>query len=244
MEKTTTMTEEITTPPKATIRIVGTSHIAKQSAREIERVAKEFSPDIIAVELDKGRLRALQEKAAGKKEERVPLSMIKQVGVTGYLFIVIGRALQKKLGGIMRVDPGIDMLAAVHYAQQNRLLLALVDQDIAVTLRHLSKEFTFKEKMKVLWDVISAPFSKQKVAIKLDRVPDEKTIKMLLGLLRARYPSLYNVLIVERNIVMARNLDTIVRKNPGKRVMLVIGAGHDDDLRVRLKQMERIATVE
>ena len=238
------MTEEITTPPKATIRIVGTSHIAKQSAREIERVAGEFKPDIIAVELDKGRLRALEEKAVGKKEERVPFSMIRQVGVTGYLFVVIGRALQKKLGGIMRVEPGIDMLAAVRYAQHNRLQLALVDQDIAVTLRHLSKEFTFKEKMKVLWDVVSAPFSKQKVRISLDRVPDARTIKMLLGLLRGRYPSLYNVLIVERNIVMARNLDAIVRKNPGKRVLLVIGAGHDDDLRMRLTHMERIATIE
>lgn len=230
--------------PKATIRIVGTSHIAQQSAREIERVATSFQPDIIAVELDKGRLEALRDRKAGKKEERLPLSMIRRIGLTGYIFAVLGRTLQKKLGNVVRVEPGVDMLAAVEYATKHEKQLSLVDQDIIITMRRLSSEFTFKEKMKVLWDVISAPFSKQKINIPLDRVPDEKMIEQLIGLLKIRYPSLYKVLIEERNIVMARNLDTIVRKNPGKRILLVIGAGHGDDLHRRLKHMERLATVE
>jgi pheromone shutdown protein TraB len=229
---------------KARIRIVGTSHIAHTSVREIEQTYARFQPDIIAVELDAGRLHALKERAAGKKAERLPLSVIKQIGVTGYLFAIIGGAVQKRMGNIMNVNPGVDMLTAVDLAQKNKKQLTLVDQDIIITMRRLSKEFTFKEKMRVLWDIVCAPFAKQKIKIQLDKVPDEKTLDALMALLKERYPSIYSVLIVERNIVMATNIDAIVRKNPGKNIMLVIGAGHGDDLRVRLKRMEHLATIE
>jgi pheromone shutdown protein TraB len=236
---------DIAPQPKARVRILGTSHIAQSSAREIERVAKDFDPDIIAVELDRRRLRSLMEQAAGVKDQRLPLSMIRQVGVTGYIFIAIGKIVQRKLGGIVKVDPGVDMLAAVRYAQSNGKALHVVDQDIMVTTRRLSQQFTFREKMRVVCDLIRAPFSKdmKKVKLRLDQVPDAKTLDMLMRMLKERYPSLYNVLIIERNIVMARNLDRVVRQNPGRKVLLVIGAGHGDDLRQRLKSMESIADI-
>jgi pheromone shutdown protein TraB len=230
--------------PKARIRIIGTSHIAKQSAKEIERIFDEFQPDIVAVELDPGRLHGLKEKAAGKKEAPLSLSMIRQVGVTGFIFAAIGKAAQKRMGDIMNVNPGLDMLAAVQLAERNGRLLALVDQEIAVTMRLLSDQFTFREKMRVLGDILAAPFRKQKYKFDLSKVPDEQALEALIGQLRARYPSLYNVLIVERNIIMARNLDMIVRRNPGKRILLVIGAGHGDDLRKRLRQLEHLAEIE
>jgi len=228
---------------KAIIRIVGTSHIARKSAAEIRRVAAEFQPDIIAVELDARRLDALKEQAKGAKDGKLPLSMMRDVGVTGYLFLVLGRALQKRIGNVLDVQPGIDMLAAVNIALNEQKPLFLVDQDIIVTMKHLSQKFTFKEKMRVLWDVVSAPFVREKVKFDPRSVPKDDLLKQLIGLLKQRYPSLYNVLIVERNVVMARNLDAIVRKNPGKKILLVIGAGHDDDLRQRLKHLERLATI-
>ncbi len=230
--------------PKATIHIVGTSHIAEASAKHIRDSAESINPDIIAIELDKNRLQALKDKAAGKKDERLPLSMIKQIGVTGYMFAVLGRALQKKLGGMVKVEPGIDMLEGVKIAEEKNLKLALVDQDIAITLRRLSQEFTFKEKMRVVWDVISAPFSKKKYAFDMSKVPDDKMIEFLLDLMKKRYPNLHKVLVEERNIVMARNIDSLVRKNPGKKILLIIGAGHGEDLRARLRHISHLATIE
>jgi pheromone shutdown protein TraB len=229
--------------PKAKIHIVGTSHIATRSAQEIERAYAALEPDIVCVELDKRRLKSLEERKGG--DQRIPLSMMRQVGVTGYLFIVVGRYVQKKLGGIVKVEPGVDMLKAVELARKDQKKLFLIDQDIMKTTRNLSDQFTFREKMRVIWDIISSPFNRKlkKINFSLDRVPDEKTLKTLMNLLKERYPSLYNVLIIERNIVMARNLDQIVRKNPGKDILLVIGKGHEEDLRARLKMMEGIATI-
>lgn len=230
--------------PKAAIYVVGTSHIAEASAKHIRESAEKIQPDIIAIELDKNRLHALKEKAAGKKDERLPLSMIKQIGVTGYTFAVLGRALQKKLGGMVKVEPGIDMLEGVKISEEKNLKLALVDQDIQITLKRLSQEFTFKEKIRILWDVISAPFSKKKYAFDMSKVPDDKMIEFLLGLMKKRYPNLHKVLVEERNVVMARNLDSLVRKNPGKKILLIIGAGHEDDLRARLRHLEHLATIQ
>jgi pheromone shutdown protein TraB len=224
---------------KSQIRIVGTSHIAKQSEREIQVAYDSFQPDIIAIELDRRRLQSL---LAKDQDQRLPLSMIKQIGVTGYLFAVIGKAAQKKMGNIVNVNPGVDLLAAVELAKKHEKQLHLVDQDILITMKHLSKQFSFREKMRVVGDVILAPFQK-KIKFDFRKIPEKKVIKELIGLLKDRYPSLYNVLIVERNIIMAKHLDAIVRKNPGKRILLVIGAGHEEDLRLRLKNMERIAEI-
>jgi pheromone shutdown protein TraB len=228
--------------PKATIKVIGTSHIAKRSAHEIEKTFESFQPDIIAVELDKRRLRSLDEQAAGQKDQRIPLSLMRQVGVTGYIFAVVGKSLQKRMGNIMNVNPGVDMLAAVNIARKNHKLLHLVDQDIMITMRRLSDTFTFREKMRVVKDIFAAPFSK-KYKIELDRVPDEKTLNELMALVEKQYPSIHKTLIIERNIIMARNLDAIVRRNPGKRILLVIGAGHGEDLKRRLRAMDSIADI-
>jgi len=237
------MEPTITEPQKANVHLLGTSHIAKQSVHEIEQTYMAFSPDIVCVELDRGRLTSLLEEQYMKKKQTLPLTLIGRIGLTGYLFVLIGRTLQKKLGNIVDVQPGVDMMCAVTIAREHNKPLFCIDQDIIITMRHLSSQFTFKEKMRLLFDLLSAPFLKQKINISLHKVPKKEIIITLLKILRDRYPSLYNVLIVERNIVMARILDSIIRKNPGKKILVVIGAGHEDDLRERLRNMERIATI-
>ncbi len=233
--------------PKAIVHIVGTSHIAEASKIKIRQTANALEPHIIAIELDSNRLQALKDKVAGKKDDRLPLSLIKKIGVTGYTFAIIARTLQRKMGDMVRVEPGIDMLEGVKIAEEKKLQLALIDQDIMITLQKLSAEFTFKEKMRVFWDVISAPFARKKFKkynIDLAKIPEDKMIDELLKLMQARYPNLHKVLVLDRNIVMARNIDALVRKNPGKKILVIIGAGHGDDLKARLRHIEHLATIE
>jgi pheromone shutdown protein TraB len=237
----TPLIETPVTPARAKVILLGTSHIAKQSVTAIKRSYAAHNPDVIAVELDPQRLDALLHPAPDKG---IPLSMIKRIGVSGYLFLILGKWLQRKLGNIVKMDPGADMLAAVTLARENKKQLALIDQDIQVTLRHLSKQFGWREKLRVVRDIITAPFQKQKVTIDLNKVPDERMLELLIGQLRERYPSLYHVLIIERNIVMATRIDRLARTNPGKTILVVIGAGHMRDLRERLRPLEKIADIQ
>jgi pheromone shutdown-related protein TraB len=222
-------------PEKAVVRIVGTSHVAKDSERAIKKAFDEMQPDIIGVELDHQRLHALLH----PQPSRMPISMVRELGVTGYLFALIGRTAQQRIGEALGVKPGLDMLYAVNLAKEHKKKVALVDQDLRITLRRLSKQFTFKEKMRVVGDIVLGPFSK-KHQINLAKIPEKELVATLVGILKKRYPSLYRTLIVERNAFMCSKLDAIARKEPGTKVLLIVGAGHEEDLRERLQKSATI----
>lgn len=221
-----------------TIKIIGTSHISAQSAREIEKAFNDFQPDIIAVELDPRRLKSLLSLRKGDRQ-RLPVNLIGEIGLFGYLFLVIGSYVQRKLAGIVKVQPGVDMLRAVELAKEHNKLLLLADQDIMITTRKLSREFPAREKWRMVWDVITGPFQREKLDFKLERVPSKATVKKLMHIMKDRYPTLYRILVVDRNVVMAVKLDRLLRENPSKRVLLVVGAGHEEDLRERLARSEQ-----
>lgn len=225
--------------PQAQVRIVGTSHISESSAREIERAFDEFDPQIVAVELDARRLRSLKNPPAGGKG-KLPASLIRQVGIGGYLFLAIGSWVQRRLAGIVKVQPGIDMLRAVELAEREGRELLLADRDILVTIRRLVRKFSWRERLRMAWDVLSSPLRREKVLFDLRKVPDAQLLEKILSLLKERYPSLYEVLIVERNVAMASSVDRFSRLRPGARILLVVGAGHEKDLRERLKRSGRI----
>jgi len=210
--------------------ILGTSHIASQSIREINECFHKSDPDIIAVELDHGRLHALLTKA---KPNYSP-SIIREIGFQGYLFALIGSLLQKKLGNIAGIRPGSEMLAAIELAREHKKKVSLIDQDIRLTLSRLSRKISWKERIRFIFDLFKAPFSK-KMRISLDKVPEKKLISQLLSILRERYPGLYSVLVEERNVFMAARLKAISQAHPESKIMVVVGAGHAEGLLSLLK---------
>ena len=213
------------------VRLIGTSHIARQSIKKITEVFDSYSPDILCVELDKKRLHAL----LTDQKPNYSLSGIRQYGLQGYLFAVIGGFIQRKLGNVVGIKPGSDMLTAVNLAKNTNKQLMLIDQDIEITLKRFSKRFSAKEKFRLLGDMLKAPFS-EKMKIDLNSVPQEKLVQTLMSQLKERYPNLYDVLITERNHVMSRNIYNIMSKNPEKKVLVVIGAGHEKELLKLIKQ--------
>nr|MCK4930079.1 TraB/GumN family protein [Nanoarchaeota archaeon] len=205
--------------------IIGTSHIAESSLKEVETVFRRQEPDIVAVELDHNRLHAL---LTNKKPNYSP-ALILSLGLKGYLFALIGSIIQQKLGNIVGIRPGSDMLRAVELARDNKKRIALIDRDVRITLARLSKAIGWREKLNFLVDLFSAPFSK-KMRINLKQVPEKQLVKKLLRILKKRYPGLYKVLVEERNKVMALKLKTLMENYPEQKILVVIGAGHEEDL--------------
>jgi pheromone shutdown protein TraB len=64
----------------------------------------------------------------------------------------------------------------------------------------------------------------------LNKIPKEELINELMGDIKIRYPSIYAVLIDERNHVMAKNIYRIMSKNEDKKILVIIGAGHEKEL--------------
>jgi len=48
--------------------------------------------------------------------------------------------------------------------------------------------------------------------------------------LKKRYPKIYKVLVDDRNRYMAKKLAKIVMKEPNKKILAVVGAGHKKEL--------------
>ena len=184
---------------------LGTSHIAKQSLDEVKMRIETEKPGIIALELDKKRLPALMQ-----EHKKIGLGMIRRIGIKGFIFSLFGAWAEKKLGKIVGVAPGSEMKLAVRLAKKNNLKIALIDQDIEITLRRLSKALTWKEKWNFTADVLKALFTrKNEIDFDLRTVPEKKIIKKLIGKVKERYPNVFKVLIEERNVVIAKNIKKV-----------------------------------
>ena len=165
------------------------------------------------------------------KGNKFSLSAIRKVGLKGYLFSIIGAYAEKKLGQYVGVSPGSEMLKAIELAKKNKIKIMVIDQDIEKTLKRFSKEFTWKEKFRLLSDIIKAVvFRKREIDFDLRKVPDKKTIDKILNKVKKRYPGLYKVLIEERNEFMASRLAKIISVNDNKKILAIVGAGHEEDL--------------
>jgi len=205
------------------IIIIGTSHIAKESVKTVKKTIEDESPDIVAVELDYGRLSSL------KSNQKRPgnITLLKNLGLSGYLFYLFGSYVQKSLGKVIKINPGEDMLTAVNVAEKNKINVLLIDRDIQITLRRFSKYFRKRELFSVIGDIVKGFFKKgELVKIDFSKVPEDKFIEMILEQAKDKYPSLYKILIDERDLYMAKNLFHIRRLNPDKKIVAVVGAGH------------------
>ncbi len=225
------------------IIIIGTSHIAPESLKAVTRTIELERPDIIAVELDKKRLWGLL--AGGIGKTKISLKRIKKVGIKGYVFGLLGSYVQHRLGKYVGVSPGSDMLAAVKLAQNYGMQIALIDQDIDITLKQFSCSLSSKEKWNFLVDVIKSLFFRKREMkkygleeIDLSKVPPKRLIKKLIESVKERYPNVYRVLISDRNLYMARKLYELMELNPTKKIVGVVGAGHEDELISLIKKIE------
>jgi len=210
--------------------IIGTSHIAKQSKEEVKSAIKKESPNIVALELDKKRVSAL----LSKKQEKQKFSVynIRRIGVKAFVFSLFASWVQQKLGKHVGIMPGSEMKTAIRLAKKNKLKIALIDQDIEITLKNFSKSLTWKEKWNFVVDLFKGFVLRKKEVENFDltKVPEKKLIKKMINIVKKRYPNIHKVLVEDRNKVMAKNLIKIMKQNPEEKILAVVGAGHVDDM--------------
>ena len=79
---------------------------------------------------------------------------------------------------------------------------------------------------------------KETIEFDITKVPEKKVIKKLISKVKKRYPSIYTVLIKERNNVISKNLFMIMQNN--KKILAIIGAGHEEEVLDLIKDREAI----
>src|SRR3989344_1216406 len=225
------------------LKIMGASHIAKQSIEEIKKAVEEFQPDIMAVELDLQRAKALLQ----QQKNNLSISDITKIGVKGYAFVKIGQYIQQKLGKMVGVAPGAEMKTALEIARRKNLQVAFIDQPIAVTLKNFSKELTWREKGRFAAELLKGLlFPKRQMQsygleeFDLRKVPEQQVIVKIISQMKKQYPSIYKTIIADRDRYMVKHLVKLLREHPEKKIMAVVGAGHKEGMEKLLLKIDVI----
>lgn len=225
------------------IAIIGTSHVAQQSIKEIKGAFSSFKPEIVAVELDLQRAVALFE--VHKKE--VSIFHMGKIGVKGYFFAKIGRYVQRKLGKTVGIVPGSDMKTALELAKEHKVQVAFIDQPLPITLQNFSKNLTWREKGRFVTDMLKGlVFPKKQMrelgldALDLRKVPEKELVMRMMKTLQKRYPNVYKTLVEDRNKYMVKKIVQLLRLHPEKRILVVVGAGHKEGMEELLLKVDMV----
>jgi len=214
------------------VKIIGTSHIAKESEQQISDYIALEKPDIVAVELDASRAVAIFQ-----PQRKLKITDIPRIGLMGWLFAAIGSWAQKKLGEGVNMVPGADMRAAMIAARKIKARIALIDRPIQITLKRLSSEMSFFQKLKFFGYLFFGEFFKsEKVEFNLEKVPGSELVEVLTKKLRQMFPALYKVLVSERDEFIANQIKLLKRENPKSNILVVVGAGHLRGVKALLKR--------
>ncbi|VVB95575.1 TraB family protein [uncultured archaeon] len=220
------------------VTIVGTAHVSEKSIAEVNQIIEREKPDIVAVELDRGRYQAL------KGEEEVREINVKDILSSGkfnyFLLQWLLAYVQKKIGADMGVKPGAEMLAAIETAEKSGARVALIDRDIQITLGRFWSKMSFFEKLKLFGSLIGATFGIGTEEIDIETVTNEDVVTQLVSELRKVAPSAASILIDERDAFMAKNLLDLSKEG---NVVAVVGAGHREGIKKYLDAPESLPPV-
>ncbi len=230
--------DQTTSPGSSRITLVGTAHVSDKSVALVNEVIDREKPDIIAVELCKGRYQAL------KGEEEVKEINIKDLLSGGKLYYFLLHWLlsyvQKKIGADTGVKPGAEMLSAIEKAEKTGARVALIDRDIQVTLARFWNRMSFFEKLKLFGSLAAATVGFGTKDINIDTVTQEDVVTQLVSELRKMAPSAASVLLDERDAFMAKNLLDISKEGT---VVAVVGAGHRKGIQRYLDSPETLPPI-
>lgn len=127
----------------ADVRVIGSAHVSADSAREVRRVITENKPDLVVIELDGDRLKALlrsasEERPAAHAARRVatPREALRTM-MAGEIPLVVGSLGYAVVGAVLDCRPGAEFIAAVESARDVGATVVLGDRSQKATIGRL-----------------------------------------------------------------------------------------------------------
>ena len=201
--------------------LVGTAHVSRESVELAERLIKELKPDSVAIELDAARYKALQDPDRWKKTDI--LSVIREGRAFVLVLQIMLASFQKKLGKMLQVKPGEEMLRAAAAADEIGAELVLADRDVKITLKRTWRSIRLKTIFRLLWSWLHSLFEPKELNKEdVERLKSPDVLNELMEELAQEMPEVRESLITERDIYLSQK----IKAAPGNMVLAVVGAGH------------------
>jgi len=225
-ERRVDLPESVTTLEHAgtTYHVVGTAHVSQRSVEEVQQVIAGVKPDVVCVELDKGRYDALTKDSAFRD---LDVFKVVREGKTLYLLAHLALAsYQRRIGASLGVKPGAELVAAVDAAKQHGIPFELIDRDIQITLKRTWKNIGLWRRMTLLASLIAGGEEQGEpvTAETVEHLKEPKALSEMLTELGNAVPEVKGPLVDERDQYLASKM---VDAGTGKRtVVAVVGAAH------------------
>ncbi|XP_011076238.1 traB domain-containing protein [Sesamum indicum] len=223
------------------IWIIGTTHISRESASDVERVINAVRPDNVVVELCRSRAGIMYIPENADQNPQLRSSMFSLSG-TGF-FGAIGRSINlggqtalalrlllatfsSKVSSDINRPFGDEFRAARKASEEIGAQLVLGDRPIEITLERAWSSLKWKEKLSLVSSVIRGITSSDLSNKTLEESSSGDSSFQLYEQLSFSYPSLLPPLVHERDTFLAWSLKRSKAVNNSKKVVGVIGKGH------------------
>ena len=208
------------------LTIIGTAHVSEESVNEVKDAIYEQHPDVVAIELDRGRYTRIRKQMAGiEEDESIPITQIIKDNKVGLFFTstLLGY-FQSKIGADVDVAPGSEMIGAIEASEDLGIPIALIDRDINTTLQRALNKMGFMEKAKFAYGLILSilGFDDEEEDIDIEELKNPENLDDLMEMFKDEAPSVHEVLVQERDAYLAGRLMQL----PQDKVVAVVGAGH------------------
>lgn len=222
------------------LTIIGTAHVSEESVNEVKDAIYEQHPDIVAIELDRGRYIKIRNKMRGVEEDdNIQITrIIKENKVGLFLVSTLLGYFQSKIGAEVDVDPGSEMIGAIEACEDLNIPIALIDREINTTLQRALNKMGFMEKAKFGYGLIASVlgFDDEEEDIDIEDLKNSENIDDLMEMFKDEAPSVYEVLVHERDAYLAGKIMQI----PYEHVIAVVGAGHKPGIEKYLDNPETL----
>ncbi|MDR0411735.1 MAG: TraB/GumN family protein [Treponema sp.] len=217
------------------IVLVGTAHVSKESIDEVVQSIREENPDMVCIELDRDRYKAITEKNSWES-----LDIVK-VFKEGRGFLVMANlvlaSFQRRMGQSTGVQPGDEMKAAIETAKELGIPFALCDREVHITLRRAWMSCGLRNKIKLLSSLLTSAFSTEKMdEEEIEALKDQSELDGVMNDLSEYLPPVKATLIDERDRYLAAKIWAAGRE--GIKQVAVVGAGHLKGVQACLEKIE------
>jgi pheromone shutdown-related protein TraB len=208
------------------LTIIGTAHVSEESVNEVKDAIYEQHPDVVAIELDRGRYTKLKKQMMGiEEDEAISVTrIIKENKVGLFLTSTLLGYFQSKIGADVDVAPGSEMIGAIEASEDLQIPIALIDREINTTLQRALNKMGFMEKAKFAYGLLASilGFDDEEDEIDIEELKNPENLDDLMEMFKDEAPSVYEVLVHERDAYLAGRIMQI----PQDKVIAVVGAGH------------------
>jgi pheromone shutdown-related protein TraB len=214
--------------------LLGTAHVSRASAEAVKEMAGSGEFDAIAVELCQARYSAL---TAERKWTDLDLYKIIREGKAGLVMANLAlSAYQRRIAEQFGIEPGAEMRAATIAAKERDLPLQLVDRDLATTLRRSYASVPWYKRVYLMAGLALGMVSSDEIDEEsIEKLKEGDILESTFTEFAETSPELYEALITERDRYMAARLREENAGSSGRKVLVVIGAGHMDGLAKHLE---------